>query len=39
MYFLNYRLPKTLLTKSLKVPVSEDPLTSNMLKAPNTVEI
>ena len=39
MYFRNYRLPKTLFNKCLKIPVSEDPLTSNMLKVPNTVEI
>ena len=31
MYFWAYGLPKTWLDKCLKSPVSEDPLTSNML--------
>ena len=32
MYFRNFGLRKTWLNKSLKCPLSEDPLTSNMLK-------
>ena len=40
MYFRNYALQKTWLTKSLKSPVSEDILTSNMVKRDkNTVQI
>ena len=31
MYFENYRFPKLLLDEYLKIRVSEDPLTSNMV--------
>ena len=34
MYFRNYWLRKTWLDKCLKSPVSEDPLTSNMVNCP-----
>ena len=34
MYFGNYRLQKTWLGKYLKSPISEDPLTSNMVDGP-----
>ena len=34
MYFLTYGLRKTLLDKSLKSPVSEDPSISNMVNEP-----
>ena len=33
MYFQNYGLPKTWLDQSLKSPVSEHPLKSNMVNA------
>ena len=39
MYFRNYGHRKMLLDKSLKSLVSENPLTSNMVSGPNTVEI
>ena len=39
MYIGNYRLRKTWLKISLKSHLSDDPLTSNLLKALNTVEI
>ena len=39
MYFPNYRLRITLLNKSLRSPVSEDPPTRNMVRGPNTGEI
>ena len=34
MYFRTYELQKTWLDKCLKSPVSEDPLTSNMVNGP-----
>ena len=34
MYFLTYGLRKTWLYKCLKIPVSEDPSTSNMVNGP-----
>ena len=39
MYIGNFRLRKTWLKISLKSHLSGDPLTSNLLKALNTVEI
>ena len=35
MYFRNYGLQKTWLNKSLKSPLSEDPLQNNMLSGKN----
>ena len=34
MYFGNYRLQKTWLGKCLKSPISEHPLTSNIVNGP-----
>ena len=39
MYFRNYGLPKTWLDQCLKSPVSEYPTKSNMVNAPNIVQI
>ena len=39
MYFRNYGLPKTWLDQCLKSPVSEDPTKSNMVNAPNILQI
>ena len=39
MYVSNYRARKTWLDNCLKSPVSEEPLTSNMINGPNTVDI
>ena len=35
MYFRKYGLPKKWLDQCIKSPVSEDPLKSNMVNAPN----
>ena len=34
MYFWTYRLRKRILDKCLKSPISEDPLTSNIVSGP-----
>ena len=39
MYFGNYRLRKTWRNKYLKIPVSEDSSTSNIVRGLNTVQI
>ena len=39
MYFRNYGLQNIWRNKCLKIPPSEDPSTSNMVRQPNTVEI
>ena len=39
MYFRNFALRNKLLNKCLKIPLSEDRSTSNMVRGPNTVEI
>ena len=39
MYFQNYELRNIASTKCLKIPFSEDPSTSNMVKGPNIVEV
>ena len=39
MYFRNYGLRNTWRNKCLKIPVSDKPSTSNMVRGPNTVEI
>ena len=39
MYFGNYGLPEAWLDQCLKSPFSEDPSKSNMVNAPNVVQI
>ena len=39
MYFRNYGIRNQLANKCLKIPLSEDRSTSNMVRGPNTVEI
>ena len=39
MYIRNYGLRNTWRNKCLKIPLSDNPSTSNMVKGPNTVEI
>ena len=39
MYFQNYELRNISSNKCLKIPFSEDPSTSNMVKGPNIVEV